>query len=194
LTHEIVSLVINISYGAVLWENVSLGVLETGKNQGLNQGKGRAGQMLERLKELLASQKLAVLATHQEGQPYCSLMAFAATADLKEVVFATRRATRKYANMAEDPRVALLVDNRSHQESDFHQALAVTVLGRVQEVAAGEKPGFMKIYLAKHPDLADFITSPDCALMKLTVATYLVVTRFQEVSEIKMPEPPGNLT
>ena len=42
----------------------------------------------ERLKALLESQKLAVLATHREGQPYGSLVSFASTPDMKQIRFA----------------------------------------------------------------------------------------------------------
>jgi hypothetical protein len=50
-----------------------------------------------------------------DAQPYASLMAFAATDDLKRLLFATERNTRKYANLVSNPRAALLVDNRSNQ-------------------------------------------------------------------------------
>jgi heme iron utilization protein len=77
----------------------------------------------------LTSQPLAVLSTHQAGQPYSNLIAFAATPDLESIFFATTRATRKFANLMADPRVALLIDNRANQEADFAEAAALTVLG-----------------------------------------------------------------
>jgi heme iron utilization protein len=80
------------------------------------------------LRALLGSQRLAVLSTHDEGQPYASLVAFATSSDLSRILFATARTTRKFHNMANDARVALLVDNRSNTERDFHQATAVTVI------------------------------------------------------------------
>ena len=66
----------------------------------------------DRLKALLESQKLAVLATHREGQPYGSLVSFVATEDMKQILFATTRSTRKYANLTADDRVAMVIDNR----------------------------------------------------------------------------------
>ena len=50
----------------------------------------------ESLKELFASQTLAVLSTHQDGQPYASLVAFVATEDLKHIFFVTPKTTRKF--------------------------------------------------------------------------------------------------
>ena len=82
---------------------------------------------------------------------------------------ATYRATRKYHNLEADPRVALLVDNRSNLPSDIEQAIAVTALGQAKEVRATEKNRFLKIYLARHPHLEKFVSSPECALIKVKV-------------------------
>jgi nitroimidazol reductase NimA-like FMN-containing flavoprotein (pyridoxamine 5'-phosphate oxidase superfamily) len=138
------------------------------------------------LKGLFDSQRLGVLATYGGGQPYSSLVAFAATNDLKHLVFATTRATRKYANLAAKERVAVLVDNRSNQDSDFHKAIAVTAMGRAEEVEASERDRFLKIYLGKHPYLKEFVVSPTCALLKISVDKYYIVSRFQNVMELHM--------
>ena len=140
------------------------------------------------LQEFLASQRSAVLATTENGQPYLSLMAFAATDDLQYLLVATYRATRKYRNIEADSRVALLVDNRTNQPSDTAQATAITALGRAKEAAVGEKDRFLGIYLAKHPHLQEFVSSPDCALIKVEVEKYLLVSKFQEVREV-FPKP-----
>jgi len=143
-----------------------------------------AAEVRHRVAELLAGQPLAVLATHAQGQPYTSLVAFAATEDLRHLLFATTRATRKFANLTADERVALLVDNRSNQESDFHDAMAATVMGRAAEVPDGERQALLAIYLGRHPYLRDFVASPTCAFLKVTVEKYVVVNRFQQVMEL----------
>jgi heme iron utilization protein len=138
------------------------------------------------LKELFAFQKLAVLSTHQSGQPYANLVAFASTADFKHLLFATSRTTRKFANLAADPRVALLVDNRSNREADFENALVVSATGRAEEVDLRKRTQLLRIYLEKHPHLREFATSPDCALVKVTVDHYEVVSQFQKVRRFPM--------
>lgn len=140
-------------------------------------------QLAHRLKELFSSQSLAVLATHGEGQSYGSLVAFAVTDDLKRLLFATTRATRKYANLMKNPRVAMVMDSRSNKESDFHQAIAVTATGRVKEAVGSEKDRLTRLYLSKHPHLVDFVSSPTCALVILEVETYYLVSQFQNVTE-----------
>ena len=146
----------------------------------------------ERLKELLGdllrSQKLAVLATHDKGQPYASLVAFAETEDLKRFLFATTRTTRKYANLSADSRVAMLVDSRSNQDSDIHSARAVTATGRVEEVFEDQKDRFLEIYLEKHPHMKDFVHAPTCALLQLRVKTYYLVSKFQKVIELHVTQ------
>jgi nitroimidazol reductase NimA-like FMN-containing flavoprotein (pyridoxamine 5'-phosphate oxidase superfamily) len=138
----------------------------------------------ETLAALLASQRSAVLATQRDGQPYCSLMAFAASGDLRTLIIATLRTTRKYANLAAEPRVALLVDNRANQTADNQAALAVTVMGTAAEVDPGARGRLEQMLLAKHPHLKDFVRSPDCAIVRIQVEKYYLVRRFQEVVEL----------
>jgi heme iron utilization protein len=136
------------------------------------------------LRKLFRSQPLAVLATQNQGQPYASLVAFASSDDLKSFYFATTRSTRKYAYLSGDSRVAVLVDNRSNKVSDFRWAMAATVTGTAAEVTRRERKSAMDRYLAKHPHLSDFVHSPTCALCKIRVQTFFVVTRFQSVVEV----------
>ena len=136
--------------------------------------------------DLLKAQKLAVLSTHHNGQPYASLVVFASTEDLKQLLFATTRATRKYDNIVHDPRVALLVDSRSNLTADIHGAIAVTATGRAEEVSEKEKEAALKIYLSKHPHLKDFVHSPTCALLRVKVETYYMVSKFQKVLELHL--------
>jgi len=146
----------------------------------------RTAQLREFLKDLFSSQRLAVLATQSRGRPYGNLVAFMATDDLKHLLFATTRATRKFVNISKNPKVAMVVDNRSNEESDFHQAAAVTATGVVKEIMGPEKARFQKLYLSKHPYLKDFVSSPTCALLKVEVETYTIVNRFQNVMELHL--------
>ena len=138
------------------------------------------------LGDLFSSQRLAVLATQSKGQSYGSLVAFATTDDLKSLLFTTTRETRKYANLLDDPRVAMVMDNRSNQEADFHKAAAVTATGTVKEVEGREKERLLEIYLSRHPYLREFASSPTCALLKVEVDAYTVVNRFQNVMVLRI--------
>ena len=135
---------------------------------------------------LLTSQQLAALSTQRDGQPYTSLMAFAHTQDLKYLVVATGKATRKHHNILHDARVSLLIDNRANSEDDFHAAMALTVLGKAQPVEESEQASYEGLYLRRHPYLEKFLASPTTAFIKVEVYHYLLVSRFQKVMEYRI--------
>ena len=136
------------------------------------------------IRELLESQRLAVLSTLGKEQPYSNLVAFAVTPDLRYLIFVTSRATRKYANLLKHPQVSILIDNRTNETADFAEAVAVTALARASEVQGEERSHHLEIYLNRHPYLEGFVTSPNCALFSVKVERYIMVTRFQDVREI----------
>ncbi|MBP2674151.1 MAG: hypothetical protein H6Q84_991 [Deltaproteobacteria bacterium] len=140
---------------------------------------------LEReVRELVYAQRLAVLCTDDRGRPYASLIAFAAAPDLKTLVFATSRPTRKFSNLSGNGRVSLLIDNRSNREEDFAEATAATVLGTAREVTGEERESCLSLYLGRHPYLSSFVRSPNSAVFRVEVESYYVVNRFQSVSEL----------
>lgn len=141
-------------------------------------------QLKTTIKELFDKQRLAVLSTDNKGQPYSNLVAFSTSEDIKTLVFATTRSTRKYANLSTESRVSLLIDNRSNQVSDFFETIAVTAIGIATEVNGFDKDKLFKQYLNKHKTLVNFVQSPSCALFKIKVKDYYVVSRFQNVQEL----------
>ena len=145
-------------------------------------------QIKKDLKKLFHHQRLGVLATQNKGHPYSSLVAFTASEDLKWLYFATTRSTRKYANLSGDPRVSMLIDNRSNKASDFKRAIAVTATGKAEEVKFDNRETIKAEYLSKHPYLKEFVETPTCAIIRLKVNTYFMVTHFQNVIEIHMEQ------
>ena len=75
----------------------------------------------------------------------------------------------------------MLIDNRSNRVGDFSKAAAATILGSAQELTGMDREAGQKIYLAKHPHLADFLAAPGCALFQVTIEQIYLVTHFQEV-------------
>lgn len=133
------------------------------------------------IQELLESELFAVLSTQHAGQPYASLISFAATRDLKRIIFSTTRETRKYSLLKKSPHVALLVDNRSQKPPLINHIQAVTITGKATILS--EKTKFSTLLLEKHPYLREFIENPSTALIMVDVYRYFFVRRFQEVSE-----------
>ena len=139
---------------------------------------------MEILRQLLDSQLLGVLGTQHEGEPYTSLVGFATTPDLKQILFATGRSTRKLANLTQDARASMLVDNRTNRWADFTDASAATAVGVVEEIRDEERSELERTFLAKHPQLQSFVGSPSCKFLSLRVSVYMVVTQFQHVIEL----------
>ena len=136
------------------------------------------------IKELLAKQQLAVLATRTDGAPHTSLIAFRTLVDLRHLIFVTGRATRKFNFLQSDNRASFLIDNRSHQTSDFRLAMALTASGRVKEVDGKGRMAMLTSYVERFPCLEEFARSPGSALMCLEVDRYSLVRRFQDVVEL----------
>ncbi len=147
-----------------------------------------SAEIQNRLRRLFESQKLAVVATQTGGQPYASLVAFVATADLRHLFFITPKTTRKFSNLTSDSRVAVLVNSSVNQESDFHEAISITVTGIAEEIKDPERADVLKLYLSKHPYLEDFARSPSCALVKVSASSYYLVRNFQNVMEFHIDQ------
>lgn len=143
-------------------------------------------EIKEVLRDLFTQQALAVLATQASHGPYTTLVGFAATQDLKYIFFVTSRSTRKYAALKSNPEISMLIDSRTNQASDFRDAVAVTALGRAHEIDKEANKDIVALYLAKHPHLEDFVSSPTCAVIRLEVRKYTVVTRFQHVMTLDL--------
>ncbi len=145
-----------------------------------------AGQVdpLDTVRRLLESQQVAVLATHNQGQPYGTLVGFSVSPNLKSLFFATARTTRKFTNIVADDRVAMTFDDRMRAAADFYEAVGVTASGRATEVSKSPRSANLKRFLARHPHLEEFVLSPNCAFLRVRVEKYVMVRRFQEVIEL----------
>ena len=87
-----------------------------------------------KVKKLLIKQKLGVLATQGDVYPYNTLVGYAFTKDLRFILFATMRHTRKYRNIINHHNVSMLIDNRTNRVSDFKDAVALTVAGSMPAI------------------------------------------------------------
>lgn len=143
-------------------------------------------RLFARIERIFRSQHVAVLSTYGEGQPYASLVAFTAIDDLKRIVFATMRSTRKFSNIASHENVALLIDTRGRGAGAFKTAVAITAVGSAREVHGGQREHYVAAHITKHPALASFVTAPACAVLVVEVERYYLVSRFQNVQELRM--------
>jgi len=127
----------------------------------------------ELLEEVLNTQYFAVLNTLGEGLPYSNLVSFTVTENLRALVFVTNRNTRKYKNIKENNNISLLIDNRTNQPSDVSQAIAITAIGTACEEVEN-RSSLQAIFLARHPQLKQFVDDQNNAIMLITVSEYII--------------------
>lgn len=143
-------------------------------------------QTLNQIVELFESQHLAVLSTQKDGQPYANLVAFAATKNLGQIIFLTPRNTRKYENLTANPKVAVLINNSRNEVADIDKAICVTATGTAKAISDDQKGALLDLFLERHPHLKTFSSSPETALVCISVNTFILVRQFQEVVEIQI--------
>jgi len=145
------------------------------------------GDLKADLNRLFRSQRFGVLATLMGDQPHLSLVAFASTDDLKAIVFATSTNSKKYAHIMDTPKIAMMIDNQNNRSSDIQQAIAVTAYGEAQDIGdRQEKDRYQRLYTEKHPYLSEFVSSPESALIRMSVARYQRVSQFQYIQVIDL--------
>lgn len=134
----------------------------------------------KRIRGMLCTQKLAVLATQGKNFPHTSLITFWAT-DLDQMFFATSKNTRKFYNLSKSSTISLLFDDRrSHQH--LLEASAVTARGQA-EIAAKEGQQ-AESFLKKNPQLKTFFDQSSTAFIRVQIAQYDLVTNFGNVCRV----------
>jgi nitroimidazol reductase NimA-like FMN-containing flavoprotein (pyridoxamine 5'-phosphate oxidase superfamily) len=145
--------------------------------------------MLDRIMTLVRQKNVCVLATVSGARPHCSLMAYAPSADCREIYLATLKNTRKFRSVRENPSVSLLIDSREALPRTRAQAL--TVEGSCAEVEDGsEKVAIRERLIAAHPHLENFLDDPDTAILRVTVASFLLLEGLTEAHHVDLRETP----
>ena len=138
--------------------------------------------MLEEMKALAKQKDICVLATVSDGNPHCSLMAYATDDDCREIYMITQKGTKKYKNLIKNPSVSLLIDTREEQvDSHPLQAKALTIAGLFQEIDDEYKKRLARArLLERHPYLAEFIDQTDTELICIKATSFLVLNGLKE--------------
>ncbi len=133
------------------------------------------------IEEIFKIRRFAVLATEGDGQPHASLIAVTPMEGFRELVFATYRNTRKYHNLANNGKVAVLVESININRSGLQESIVLTAFGHVEEIESIEKNIVLEAHLERHPELLSFMKSEDCSLVRIKVDTYQVVRGIDDV-------------
>ena len=133
------------------------------------------------IQRVLERNRHAVLATQRNGQPHTSLIAFTPIQIPRFLVFATYRDTLKYESILEDPRVAMLIEDRECDDKHSDQRLVLTAVGEAIKTADVDRQGHIATHLARHPENEKFLRSPNCEFMCVAVHAYQVVRGIDNV-------------
>lgn len=133
--------------------------------------------MLNRMKALVKEKDICVLATVSGRTPHCSLMAYAADDECREIYMVTHRGTTKFKNLTENPTVSLLIDTRDeHSGPRRPDAKAMTIDGIFEKIEDGPKrQGARSRLLGRHPHLREFLDHPDAEILCIKVGSFLLL-------------------
>jgi nitroimidazol reductase NimA-like FMN-containing flavoprotein (pyridoxamine 5'-phosphate oxidase superfamily) len=148
-------------------------------------------EIQDTIRRVLERNRLAVLATQRNGQPHASLIAFTPLEGLRFLAFATYRDTLKYESIREDPRVAILIEDRESDARRSDRRLVLTAVGEAIETPEEERQAYIVAHLARHPNLERFVSSPGCEFVRVAVHAYQVVSDVDDVQWYAIGEFPA---
>ncbi len=133
------------------------------------------------IEDIFKNSRFAVLATEADGQPHASLIAVTPLEGFRKLVFATYRNTRKYNNLVQNSKVAVLVESIDINRAGPYKSFVLTAFGHAEEIENLEKNMVFNAHLDRHPELSSFLQSEQCTFVKIKVDTYQVVRGIDDV-------------
>jgi len=133
------------------------------------------------IEDIFKTSRFAVLATEGDGQPHASFIALTPIEGYRKLIFATYRNTRKYSNLMQNGRVALLIESGTGSGPEQQDSFVLTAFGEVEEIRIEDLEAVYNAHLEWHPDLLSFLQTEDCTLVQIKVNTYQVVRGIDDV-------------
>jgi len=140
------------------------------------------------IEDVFQANKLAVLATEGNGQPHASLVAITPIDDFVHLIFATYRSTRKYKNLINNGKIAILFENRFINNLNQKETTALTAYGYAKEVNKDEYNMALQTHVLKHPSQSEFVSSTECAVFLVVVEAYQLVLGIDDIKWWKIKE------
>ncbi len=133
--------------------------------------------MLDSVKEMLKENTLCVLCTAGGGLPYCSLMTYVMSDDLKTVYMVTVQKSKKYRNLLENSSVSLLVDNRQRIDLTSDETVASVTFGGVhRQLDPLEIQGVRTQFALRHAELKEILNHPDAVILGVALKSFLLLS------------------
>jgi putative heme iron utilization protein len=132
------------------------------------------------VKRLVREARMGALASlTSDGAPYASLVTTATAADNAPLLLLSRLA-RHTENIRRDPRVSLLIDERSG--ADPLSGARVSVAGRI---APTDDASAARRFLARHPSASGYATFADFGFWRVEVESAHLIAGFGRIVELK---------
>lgn len=124
---------------------------------------------------ILSISKLCHLATCTDNEPHLSLMNFTYYQSDEVIILCTRRNTKKYFQLLNCKKVAILVHDFPHieTESQYNQTFSITLNGIVSLMQDNDDSSmkYRNIHLIKNPKYEQFIVGNDIAVIIVKIDT-----------------------
>lgn len=131
-------------------------------------------------KRLVREARMGALASlTSDGAPYASLVTAATAADNAPLLLLSRLA-RHTENILRDPRVSLLIDERSG--ADPLGGARISLAGRI---APTDDLGAARRFLARHPSASGYATFADFQFWRIEIENAHLVAGFGRIVELK---------
>ena len=118
---------------------------------------------------ILQISKLCHLATCTDNEPHLALMNFTYYQSDEVIILCTRRNTKKYFQLLNCKKVAILVHDFPHIETEnqYNQTFSITLNGVVSLLQDTDESSikYRKIHLMKNPKYEQFIVGDDIAVI-----------------------------
>ena len=127
--------------------------------------------MIEKMKDIMRSQDMCVLATASENKPHCSLMAYLTDEECETIYMITHKNTTKYRNLRANPALSLLIDTRLVDRGKNRQrAKALTVNGVMEMIEdSDERFNILAKFSKRHLHLKEFASHPDAEVLAVRI-------------------------
>ncbi|WP_291329184.1 pyridoxamine 5'-phosphate oxidase family protein [Desulfovibrio sp. UCD-KL4C] len=124
--------------------------------------------------ELIRSNNILVLSTHDGPEPHSSLMTYASSADGSEIYMVSRKNSRKWMNIERNPNVSLLIDDRDLKlEKRNSEIKALTISGEhIHVTSHSERTEIIKLISDKNPNIASLFSGPECEIIRIKTNSF----------------------
>lgn len=131
--------------------------------------------LLSEIKNFIKDSKHCVLATSNEGIPYCSLMAYINNDDCTQIYLASYSDTQKVKNLKKNKNLSLLIDSRGSQSPK-----ALTVQGEFLETDKGLYDFVFKKFLKEHPEMKSFLSSEKIEFISVNFKAFMYIKGLED--------------